>query len=466
MTTIRNVVSNDICVGCGACSVRTDGAVPIKLNEFGYFSADLSAVPVAALEEASQVCPFAREAASEDQLSTALFPSAPYRDERIGHYEAIHAGRVSSQDYLNGSSSGGLTSWLAAQLLSRGDVDGVIHVGRGGDGLFTYLASHTIEELHEQRKSAYYSTTLAPVLSRIRGNGRRYVLVGVPCFIKAARLLGTRDPVLAEQLVYTVGLVCGHLKSAAFAEFLSWQVGVSPDQIEAVDFRVKSPDRDAGSYDFAVLAKGAEHWRARPTQSLQGGNWGHGMFQLNACNYCDDIFAETADVVFGDAWLPQYRNDWRGTNIVVSRNNRISELLQQGVACGAIELDDISAETAAASQGGNFRHRREGLAVRLADDLSAGAWTPNKRVKPNASACSAQRQQLVRKRRELSSASHRLFQQAKRTGSLAHYQRTIAPLIRSYEATYRPSLPARLQARLKRYLQAALHLTRLSRIRA
>ncbi|WP_354003125.1 Coenzyme F420 hydrogenase/dehydrogenase, beta subunit C-terminal domain [Alteromonas mediterranea] len=29
-------------------------------------------------------------------------------------------------------------------------------------------------------------------------------------------------------------------------------------------------------------------------------DWRYAFFQPNACNYCDDISAETADIVFGD----------------------------------------------------------------------------------------------------------------------------------------------------------------------
>ena len=32
----------------------------------------------------------------------------------------------------------------------------------------------------------------------------------------------------------------------------------------------------------------------------------NGYFQLPGCSHCDDIFAECADAVFMDAWLPEY----------------------------------------------------------------------------------------------------------------------------------------------------------------
>jgi hypothetical protein len=101
------------------------------------------------------------------------------------------------------------------------------------------------------------------------------------------------------------------------------------------------------------------------------------MFQLNAWNYCDDIFAETADVVIGDAWLPEYRTDWRGTNVVVIRNRLIEEILLKAVDCGDIALDKLTVDRVSSSQDANFKHRRDGLSVRLADNARAGKWTPS-----------------------------------------------------------------------------------------
>lgn len=453
MPTIKNVVENAICVGCGACAVRTDGAITVQVNPHGYYSADLSRADENTLAVASRVCPFAHEAANEDALSEASLEPAPFYDSRIGKYQSIHAGRVASGSYLEGSSSGGMTSWLAGRLLETGAVDGVIHVGRGEDGLFSYQLSHSLQALRAQRKSAYYSTTLAGVLEAIRNDGQRYALIGVPCFIKAARLLCREEPALDHQLRFFIGLVCGHLKSSAFAELLAWQTGVAPDELEAVDFRVKTPGRDAGRYDFGARRKGSDQWLTRPTQDLRGGNWGHGMFQLNACNYCDDIFAETADVVFGDAWLPQYRQDWRGTNIVITRHSLLRTLLEDGLASGEIEIEELSAEQASNSQGGNFRHRHDGLAVRLADDIERGAWVPRKRIKPDLRAVEPRRLSVIRSRREISKASHSLFGQAKERSSLGYFLDRIEPFVTRYERCNRPRLHKRVMSRLRRYLE-------------
>src|SRR3546814_20201860 len=87
----------------------------------------------------------------------------------------------------------------------------------GGSGsLFRYAVSHSAAVLRARRKSTYYSTEMSEALSSIAGDGKRYAFVGVPCFVKAISLLMRQDARLAEQIRFRVGLVCGHLKSAAF----------------------------------------------------------------------------------------------------------------------------------------------------------------------------------------------------------------------------------------------------------
>src|SRR3546814_14393552 len=99
---------------------------------------------------------------------------------------------------------------------------------------------------------------MSVALSSIAGDGKRYAFVGVPCFVKAISLLMRQDARLAEQIRFRDGLVCGHLKSAAFAECLSWQTGVTPEELAAVDFRVKDPDPPATRYRFCDKAKYAD----------------------------------------------------------------------------------------------------------------------------------------------------------------------------------------------------------------
>lgn len=455
---IEDVSARGMCIGCGACSVRTEGRIPMRFSDIGLWQALVEGADQRDLEMGSRVCPFSDDAKNEDELS---YPAAPVlglpRDARVGHYSRVAAGRRTDDDALVSSSSGGLTSWLLEQLLRSGHVDGVVHVGESASAerLFDFQVSYAATAVAAARKSQYYSTTFADALTQVRGDGMRYAIVAVPCYIKAARLLASEDPVLGEQLRFFVGLVCGHMKTSFFAESLAWQIGVPPTELDGVDFRVKNSERPASQYDFEAVPRHGGAPRSAPTQSLLGGRWGHAVFQPEACNFCDDIFAETADVVLGDAWLGEYAADWRGTNVVISRNDVVDGLLAQGQEAGDLLLAPLSVRRAAQSQAGNFRHRRDGLRVRLHDDQAAGLPVPTKRVSPGTDHVTPTRATLIRHRRLLSRESFEHFRVAKRTGQLDHYLDAMRALIASYEAIDTPSARRVLRTRLGRLVAPA-----------
>lgn len=455
MSTIEHVVANGMCVGCGGCGVATSGRISVTIQPRGYYEADLTGVSAADLDRASRACPFTNESKNEDQLGEESFPELP-TDRRTGRYLSMFAGRLNEDAELPNSSSGGLTTWIVRELLKRGEVDGVIHVSSTESPLFGYTVSHSDGEILDGRKSKYHPASFADALTSIRGNGKRYAMVGVPCAMRSARLLMDEDDALAEQLRFLVGIVCGHLKSAAYAESFAWQLGIEPDDLETVDFRIKDPELTSRQYSFGAKKRSTGEWREKQTLSLVGGSWGHAVFQLNACNYCDDVFAETADVVVGDAWLPKYEIDWRGTNVVITRNEVIDRLFRKGADAGVLMRDDLDVDSVARTQGGNFRHRREGLAVRLADDARDGKWAPQKRVEPGYDHVSPDRVKLIRQRRQLSEVSHEAFASAKAARDLKVYLGVILPLIADYQGKTKMSLTVRIRNKVQREMWKAL----------
>lgn len=447
MFTVTDVVERGVCVGCGGCAIATKGAIRMVPSATGSPVADLSAASPEDLAAANRVCPFSDLSRDENEIAAKLYADLP-DDPRIGRYEALYAGRVSDDGYLDGSSSGGMTSWIVGELLRAGEIDGVVHVTSSGSfskGLFRYTISASYDEYVERRKSNYYATSFDAALADDRLQTGRYAFVGVPCFVTSLRNLTQELPELRARFPFVVGLVCGHLKSPGFAHALAWQAGVAPTDLRSVDFRIKRTSEHAGRYDFGAVRESDGALLTAPTQQLVGGNWGHNMFQVNSCNFCDDIFAETADVALGDAWLPRYKSNPRGTNVVVVRNPIINEILQAGRASGALTLDDIAPDDVAATQGGNFRHRRDGLRVRLADDIRDGRAVPRKRVEPGYDGLSGERIALVRHRRRMVDESERSLAESRSRGSIQPFLFAMRRSVLTYMKLDGESVPARVK---------------------
>lgn len=419
----NTVIANRFCVGCGVCAATVNTNYQMSFTENGaYIPIRQSELENQNTNDAQKVCPFGSIAPNETQHAQKLYPNLEY-DENVGRYLGVYVGYAVNSDFRMQGSSGGLTNWILSKLLESNEVDGVFGVSEknnpngNASPLFEYSLAKSKAEIQTFAKSKYYPIELSKILSYIRNNPGRYAIVGVPCFAKAIRNICEHDPVLKSRIKYVIAIVCGHLKSAAFAENLAWQVGISPGELKKFDFRVKVPNQSANRYAIsAVNKKNIAH--TKQVFDLYGTDWGLGFFKLKACDYCDDIAGETADVTLGDAWLPNEIKDWQGTNILIVRNQFIADLLMKASLNEEIVLRGASVDEFVKSQSANYRHRRKGLSYRLHLLDERGFWKPEKRIKPSANDIPLKTRKIIEMRERLSTLSHLAHAKAKEMGDL------------------------------------------------
>lgn len=369
------MVRRGLCVGCGSC------AKEMYWDRNGFLKPETTG---ASLPTFAHQCPFSPSTLNEDEIAAERFPAAKVLDARIGRFEEAYVGHVAEPSFRGNGSSGGLTSWVAAELLRSGAVDGIAHVlpsdpkcGRH----FQYGISRSIEALSEGAKSRYYPVELTKVIREIREVPGRYAVIGVPCFIKAVHLLRRVDPLINERITHTLGLFCGHMKSAALVESFAWQLGAELGQVRSLDYRVKDERRPANWYRTRLELERGERLE-KDWWHLADGDWGAGFLQNPACDWCDDVVGETADISFGDAWVEPYSSDGRGTNVVIVRTKPLALIIDRGRADGRLKLEPVGADFIVATQAAGLRHRRDGLAYRLS--WRRGRKIPRKRVAASA----------------------------------------------------------------------------------
>lgn len=430
---IEEVVESNLCIGCGACASVRGSTTVMRENDYGLYQPSAEKSRTIAIKRAeSSVCPF-NSKTNETELSNQLFPEAQ-KYSHIGRYLGTYAGYVKNKEERASSSSGGLGSWILEELFSRGLIDGVAHVGSATSGaLFKYKISRSISDIKARKKSRYYSTEISEVISEIRSTPGRYAITGVPCFIKAIQLLRRSDPILHERIAFTIGLVCGHMKTHAYSDWLAWEAGVPPGSNYSIDYRHKNPDQPANNYSTLISTK-AEKWIIK-NSDIPLNKWGYGLFKPNACEYCDDVFAETADICIGDAWLPQYVNDPLGTNIAIVRNAVLLEIFSdQNSTTGKALVEELAPKLIVDSQLGGIRHRTEGLAHRLTYQETPRGLV--KRTQPHRI-----RNNWIGRmydlRFQITQNSHELFQKAKAINSLDAFREPIKDLVNEYESVYR-----------------------------
>ena len=411
---IHKVLDANCCIGCGACAYVSKGNM--KLNRFGEYIPDLERSQDLFLNNEAvntKVCPFLSPELNEDILGENLFHASPHFNNKIGYYWDCFGAYVKSPDIRNNSTSGGFGTWLGLKLLNLGLIDGVIHAKEVGPksnngALFKYQISRDIESIRAGAKTRYHVLEMSGVLKEIRESEGRFLFIGVPCFVKSIRRIQKTDDIIKEKIPFAVSLVCGHYKSINWTRSLAWGAGISPKDLSQFQYRTKGDKIDPRAYVFRAISYDGSEIQ-KDSANIVGGKFNGGAMMPNACNYCDDVVGETADITIGDAWLPKFDTNKGGTNLLIIRNKKIYDIILESEKLGEVFLEKISCEEAIESQSGGFRQRGEGLSYRLSLAKKKGFWAPQKRIKEGQIKLSFLRKLIYRQRMLCSSLSRRIF---------------------------------------------------------
>jgi coenzyme F420 hydrogenase subunit beta len=360
------IVANGFCIGCGVCvGVCPKKNLDVAINSYGeYIAVKKGAVCPEKCSLCLTVCPFWNQEHDENSLSEKLFSGIDgiQYSEYAGYYLQNYVGYSNVDGHRDNGASGGLATYYLEKLLSHDIVDFVVSVkaNQCKDKLFEYAIFNSLEDIRKSSRSCYYPVELSTIVRKIISENGRFAIIGLPCFIKGLRLAALKLPSLKNRIVSMAGLVCGQLQSQLFVNHLCKIKGIDPNDLFQVTFRVKDPCRPA--HDFGTLLKykssNVEQSEVIYWSEGMGEIWTRGYYRPNACNYCDDIFAETADVVFMDAWLPEWSNDHKGNNFVITRSITASGIISNGLSNNEITLAPVDYNKIINSQIGVIKRKR------------------------------------------------------------------------------------------------------------
>ena len=383
---ISDVVEKGFCCGCGACAgVCPTTSLALTLDKYGELKPGLGTGCISC-SLCARVCPFLNGNANETTIAQDKFggQTGLQHNAVTGVSLDAYYGYTHDADARWAASSGGLTTWLLSALLKSNQINGALIVAPTGKSapLFAYQIARTPEAVMRSAKSAYYPVNVSEVMRTIRETPGCYAVVGLPCVIKAIELARKQLPLVRDRIVFTVGLVCGQLKSAHYSNYLARRVGVT-DAVKHACYRKKEHGRRANDYLFQCETVSGQVSRSLPFHAI-GHVWAHDWFKVHACNACDDVFAECADIVLMDAWLPRYAEEDRGGNLVLVRNSELDRCLRNGAAKGDIHLEPLAIDEVIESQRGVVQNKRYGLQLRLDLMERQGLSVPTKRSFPSS----------------------------------------------------------------------------------
>jgi len=369
---VTEVVKNDLCCDCGVCSgVCPADALPMAIQPNGDLTPDIleyrcESKPGCRLCLA--VCPMVGGLHDPRQMNELLFgPGSGSKatfHEDIGWHRIAVVGFREDATLRRSSASGGLATWCLEKLLTESAVTrtAVVRFAQQRDkGMFEFYSASTVEEIRNSTGSVYQPIEISHIIREVLADRQqKWAIIGVPCLCAGVRRLKH----LRKQIPYVLGMACGMYQNMYYTELLLHKSGVHRDEVKDIEYRGESRSGEASNFSFwgtgeAMRGKAVSY---KPLPAYLGR---HAHFRLNACNYCMDVFAETADACFMDAWLPAFRNDPEGTSIVVVRHSALADLFDAATHSDEIKIRPISSDQVTQSQRGHVRRKRKLIHMRM-----------------------------------------------------------------------------------------------------
>lgn len=375
MVQIKDIVSNNLCSGCGVCVSEQPNKLKMILNDEGFLVPEQLADGT---EKAVRVCPFnpnpSKEVKDEDALANLFLPTDSKFDKRTGRYLNCYAGY--SKKFRSTSSSGGLGTYFFEYLLKNKIVDTLFIVAEK-NGSYEYQWFDDLGSISKISKTRYYPVTLEKLFLEIDKVEGKVAVSGVPSFIKAIRLKQYYYPEYKEKIAFLSGIICGGLKSKFYTDYLAQKANIKGEYAQQ-EYRLKNNDSIAFDYSFG--AKELNTGEFKTVRMLEVGNtWGTSFFNSPAYDFSDDLTAELADVSLGDAWIKPYLDDGKGNNVIVVRSHLANKIVQQGLESGDLIMDEISIDLFKSSQAGGFKHKQLGMKQRMSLEKKKINFLPYKR---------------------------------------------------------------------------------------
>lgn len=372
MDLLRNIIQDGLCCGCGTCAgicpvsaiymQKTPGLYKPQIDEHRCINCRLCV----------RSCP--GHSVNFEELSLQVF-NEPYNGNSVGNYVSCYVGYSTDDKIRFDSASGGLITQLLIFALENNIIDGVITTRmRKNSPLETEpFIARTKEEIIEASKSKYCPVAANICLKEILKENGRFAVVGLPCHIHGIRKAEQVNKELKKKIILKFGLLCSHTVDFEGTRFIVNKMGFKENEIASITYRgegwpgLMSIKTKAGiSSRLPLVGSWHAYWIV----------FSSFFFTPMRCTMCPDQAAELADISFGDAWLPEFKDEKKGMSIIVSRTAIGENLITQARAEKNVYLTRVGIEKVEQSQRVNLKIKKNDLSFRLSFLGLIGRATP------------------------------------------------------------------------------------------
>ena len=376
LRTIDDVVSLQLCTGCGACAyVEPERYEMIDDPRLGRR-------PIAFAEgapssgQAMEVCPGHRLDHDFDEDDPMLLREL--RPE-WGPVIAVWEGHAADQEIRWAGSSGGAATALALYSLEREALHGVLHIDKDPQrpSLNRTVLSTSGEQLMRATGSRYAPASPCDRLDLIEDAPGKCVFIGKPCDVAAVQAARRIRPRLHDNLGPVIAFFCAGTPSTQGTLDLLARVGVTdPESVTELRYRGNGwPGR------WTVRFNGADGEEESSLSYEE--SWGFlQSYRQWRCYICPDHTGEFADVAVGDPWYRDPQPGEQGKSLILARTQAGLDLVRGAEQAGYLVLERAGPDIVPSSQP-NLLKTRGRLWGQLVTLRSLGVATPTYKGMPS-----------------------------------------------------------------------------------
>lgn len=282
------ICKTDKCVGCNNCvQVCPVKAISMKMDEYGFYTTHVNEKKCLKCGKCAKVCP-----GLDEYLEFKKVP--------------CYAAYTKNEEVLKNSTSGGLFSVFAEEILCRGGI--VFGAVQDLQSCYVYhTAAKSIEELRAMRGSKYVQSdlkkTIAETIEYLK-DGRFVLFSGTPCQISA---LNKRIKIANVDIskLFTVDVVCHGTPNYKFLrDYINLHENKVGKCVNRLIFRCKE---NGWNFDKMYVNYVSDKKLTELGENYYHAYFGWGYLFRDSCYSCSKAGSKrVSDVTIGDFWNIQH----------------------------------------------------------------------------------------------------------------------------------------------------------------
>lgn len=268
-------------------------------------------------------------------------------DKYIGEHIGCKKGYAMDDSIRANAASGGMVTALLCNMLKHGDIDGAwVTKTAFENGELTYktYVATTEEEIRDASSSVYMNIPILKHIDVIKNFDGKVAVIMVPCMIRALTAMLEKDAELKEKVVLKIGLYCSGTHSTKATTLSMEKSGIKSENAKRLYYR-RGHWRGISSVIYNDNTE-KQFSYAKTICAYKNAYF----FEKGSCMYCQDHFAKSSDISFGDVWLKEMKKENIKHTSCVIRSQKAYDILNRAVAEGDIHATHISSRDIVRSQ--------------------------------------------------------------------------------------------------------------------